>query len=199
LLPSYAFGFNFREAITSKWNLEMGLSLSRLGYQYTYTRVYAIGQRITNQAISRPSWALFEIPIGVQYKVSKPDKKWIFSIHVGASVLVSRAGKGIAVQTSKFKEDIRSSNSPDFTIVNRTEISPFVKVNPYLKISMERNTGGNQYLSIGLIHQQGLTTMYESTISYRKENEDFENHIFVKGSYTGLQLIYFFSLKKKTP
>jgi hypothetical protein len=196
-LPSYALGLSFREAITPKWNLETGISLARLGYRLSYTRIYALGQRITHNFVSRPSWFLFEIPIGVQYKISKPDKKWIFSIHAGANVLVSRQARGIAVAYSVFKKDIRSTNPPDMTIIRETEISPFVKVNPYLKVSVERNVGGNQYLSIGLIHQQGLSTIYKSKVSYTEDKENFENHIYVRGSYTGLQFTYFFSLRNK--
>jgi hypothetical protein len=196
--PSRAFGIILRGEISPRWNWEMGISSIRLGYRMNYVRTYVAGQRITHNSVGGQRWSMFEIPIGVQYKIGKPDRKWRFSIHAGANItLYPISGEANMSMSSIFKSDVRSPNTPrEMVISHDTYIKSFTKVNPYLKVSMERKIGMSQYFSLGLIHSQGVSVMYDTKVSYTAQGEDFENHIYTRGSYTGLQITYFFTVLK---
>lgn len=200
-LPSRALGIMLRSAITPRWNLETGFSSIQLGYRMNYVRNYVAGQRITHNILMSQLWSMFEIPMGVQYKISKPlggnpHRKWCFSIHAGANLFISRMPERAFPM---FSTTLINSDFPDDTkmVIDRiTEIKSFRKLNPYFKISMERKLGKSQYFSLGLIHHQGLSVMYDTRVSYTAQGQDFENHIYTRGSYTGLQIVYFFTLIK---
>ncbi len=196
-LISFGIGFLATEKVAPKLDIETGFHIIRLGYKTKYISNYVGGQRITHTHNSNISWSLYEVPIGIKYQLSKENKKWQFYIHLGVNVFFTTRASVMVVSTTTLKRDIRSPNPPDLVIQRETLVRRFTKVNPFIKISMEKKLEKQKSISIGLIHHEGLTTMYNNNVSYQIDGEDFKNHIYIRGSYTGLQMVYFLSLFRK--
>lgn len=198
-LVTGTLGLSFRQNVASRFSLETGASLIRLGYKTTFTSNYQGGKRWQNQWSSAASFSVFGFPIRINYHLDAKSKRFRKYVSLG-TYLVYNPNFDLTANVASKGRFIDPYTGDTFTFTYERQPSPRFTLNALVGIGVERELGKRIIANLGIVYSKGFTNIGVWNTEYTTwdvgqdvDSITFNNTIVNKGSYLGLRLAFLLS------
>ena len=179
---------NIRTYQKFDFDFEIGISLLSLGYGNTITGNYNGGEKWMANITESDLNAIFSFPIDL-YILTKPTiKNYRKYLKIGATILYSPYDFTSVIKTRTIYPDANPLLQDTFVETSTTYLKEQAKITLNFGIGIEKIFKQKYILDLGLVYNQGFSTLMTTDVAYTIDGIDFKNKILNKGSYLGIEL-----------
>jgi hypothetical protein len=184
-----SFHFLATYELCDRLSLLGGIGIQGYAFEYSLHEDYSLIHPA--QGTTRSEFTAVEFPILIQYRtpLNCRNRRWRFSAGI--------AGSFIGAQRIEMARPYGPEASAAI-LTSKTEVHNSAVTSLRWKISKEKVFQSGNFVQVSFNVNVGLKEIARSTAFYKMDGKDYEHSFINKGSYVGLSVGYFFSVKEKT-